>query len=439
MTIKDIYKRLVPTRLRKAIAGHPRMISMRYQQLVNEGKELAKKARADRKPDDKIRVTFTVQRPAWWPNQASVYEAMKADPAFEVSVIAIPKIPAASTELDLTEYHHLQSFFSERGIPFALGYDEETSSWVNPLEFGLPDIVFLPQPYTHTQNFMYHSPYLKHFCKLAIIPYSMTMTNLPDSQYEAPVYDDCEFVFVESEAHKALFIDHAPAVADRLFVTGHPKLDLYLGPKPTDMSLWKCPAARKRIIWAPHFTVTDDRTPHSFSNFFTYYDFFLEYTKTHPDIEIVLRPHPELFEHMVAAGMRSRTESNAYRARFNALPNGQVYEGGDIFTMFRQSDALILDSCGFLAEYAPTGRPICYLDSMRRQRLNPIGERLLHSYYVAWTVEEIEEFIHAVVVEENDYRRQERERAVARHLYQPLDGAAAEIVRRVKSRRQSVS
>ncbi len=151
----------------------------------------------------------------------------------------------------------------------------------------------------------------------------------------------------------------------------------------------------------------------------------------------MLRPHPELFEHMVAAGIRSRSESNAFRDRFNALPNGQVYEGGDIFTMFRQSDALILDSCGFLSEYAPTGRPICYLDSMRRQRLNPIGERLLHAYYAAWTTEEIEDFIRTVVIEGNDFRRQERERAVALHLYRPASGAAAEILNQIKSRHPS--
>jgi hypothetical protein len=438
MSLKRVYKRLIPAKVRNYIAGHPRVESWRNRQLVRAGRGLAAAARAARKPDGKIRVAFIVQRPAWWPNQASVYSALRADPDFDVSVIAIPKIPAASRELDLAEYHHLQSFFRGKGIAFESGYDVQTRAWIDPLNFGLPDIVVLPQPYNHTQSFLYHAPYLKHFCDLAIIPYSMTTANLPVAQYFLPVYSDCRYIFMESEPHKALFIENRPELAERLFVVGHPKLDLYRGAASADFSLWKCPSAQKRIIWAPHFTVTDDRTPHTQSTFFKYYEFFLEFTKRHPELEVVLRPHPELFEHMIWTGMKSRAESNAYRDRFNALPNGQVYEGGEIFAMFRQSDALILDSCGFLLEYLPTGKPVCYLESMRRQRMNPIGERLIHAYYTAWNAEEIEEFMQGVVLAGADYRREERGRIAARYLYLLPGGAAAEITEifRQQQRRQ---
>lgn len=427
MTLKKLYKRFVPRFERNIISGLPWVRTWNARQLVRDGQRLAASARSARNPGGKIRVAFIVQRPALWPNHASVYEAMRADPAFEVSVLAIPKIPPAASAPDLAEYGRLKTFLRGRGIAFSEGYDIEGKVWVNPLEFGLPDIVFLPQPYAHTQDYLYHSAYLKHFCSLAILPYSMTMTNLPDSQYYAPVYADSRYIFIESEAHKALFLAHAPALADKLFVTGHPKLDAYRGPGPGDLALWKCPSATHRIIWAPHFTVTNDRTPHTFSNFFEYYEFFVETARRHPGMEFVLRPHPELFEHMVATGMKTRAESNAFRDRFNALPNGQVNEGGDIFTMFRQSDALLLDSISFLAEYAPTGNPICFLDSPRRQRLNPIGERLLHTYYVAWNETEIRQFIEEVVLTGRDPRREERLEAVRRHLYMPPEGAGTAI------------
>lgn len=432
MLIKRIYKKIIPAGVRNFIAGHPWVERHRNRQLVREGQRLAAAAQATRKPDDKIRVTFIVQRPALWCNHASIYEAMQADPAFEVSVIAIPKRPPAAAGVDLAEYGRLQSFLREKGIPFFGGYDESARAWINPLTFGLPDIVFLPQPYTFTQSFLYHFPYLKHFCKLAYLNYGATLSNWPHIQYEMPLYADCRFIFLESEAHKALFAAHAPALADRLYVTGQPKLDLYRGPVPSDMGLWKCPQAKRRIIWAPHFTVTNDRTPHTFSNFFVYYDFFLKYAAAHPEVEFVLRPHPELFEHMVAAGLKTRAESTAYRDRFNALPNGQVYEGGDIFTMFRQSDALILDSIGFLWEYLPTRKPICFLDSPRRQRLNPIGEKLLHAYYAAWEAREIEEFIDQVIVGSDDWRRRERERVIQQCMFVSSAGAGMEIKNHIK-------
>lgn len=432
MSIKRLYKRIIPVTARNFVAGHPWVESWRNRQLVREGQELTAAARAARQPDGKIRVTFIVQRPALWPNQKSVYEVMKADPAFEVAVIAIPKIPPAASAPDLAEYGRLMDFLAAKGIPFFKGYDLGRRAWINPLRFGLPDIVFLPQPYAFTQNYLYHSPYLKHFCKLAIYDYGMQVADM-DFMFYLPVYDDCQFIFLESEAHRRLYLERVPKLANKLHVTGHPKLDVYREPLPADLHLWKCPQAKKRIIWAPHFTVTNDRTPHTFSNFFQYYNFFYEFTRDHPNIEVVLRPHPELFEHMVATGLKSREESNAYRNHFNLLPNGQVYEGGDIFSMFRQSDALILDSISFLAEYLPTGKPICFLDSRRRQRLNPMGEQLLHSYYIAWDAEEIAEFIQTVVVEENDFRKLERQRAATKYLYLPPRGAGMEIKERIKT------
>jgi hypothetical protein len=432
MTVKQIYKRLVPMGIRNFVAGHPWVLHRRNHHLVRAGLRLAAAARAARKPDGKIRVTFVVQRPALWPNQKSVYEAMKADPAFEVSVIAIPKIPPAASAPDLVEYGRLMDFLAEKGIAFFMGYDIGGRTWINPLKFGLPDVVFLPQPYTQTQSFLYHASHLKHFCKVAIYNYGSTVDDMQLYLYYLPTYSDCHYIFMESQAVREMFAQFAPALAERLIVTGHPKLDVYQEPMPTDLRLWKVPAAKKRIIWAPHFTVTDDRTPHTFSNFFEYYDFFLQFVRNHPEIEVVLRPHPELFEHMVATGLKTREEADAYRTRFNALPNGQVYEGGDIFTMFRQSDALILDCISFLAEYLPTGRPICFLDGMRRQRLNPIGERLLQTYYIAWNPEEIEDFIRTVVVGGDDYRRGEREQVAREYLHMPAGGAGLAIKNRIK-------
>ena len=432
MSIKRLYKRIIPDTARNFVAGHPWVESWRNRQLVREGERLAAAARAARKPDGKIRVAFIVQRPALWVNHASIHAAMQADPAFETSIWAIPKRPPAAEVVDLAEYARLKAFLTEKGIAYLEGFDIDDRVWINPLKFGLPDVVFLPQPYAHTQSILYHFAYFKQFCQLAYVNYGTTLSNWPHAQYQLTIYADCRYIFVESEAHKALFVAHAPALADRLFVTGHPKLDAYREPVPTDMGLWKCPLAKRRIIWAPHFTVTKDRTPHTFSNFFEYYEFFLGYAAAHPDVEFVLRPHPELFEHMVATGMKTRAEANAYRGRFNALPNGQVYEGGDIFQMFRQSDALILDSIGFLAEYLPTGKPICFLDSPQRQRLNPIGEKLLHAFYSAWNAAEIEEFVDQVIAGGDDWRRRDRERAIRTCIYMPPAGAGVEIKNIIK-------
>lgn len=431
MSIKRLYKRIIPDTARNFVAGHPWVESWRNRQLVREGQELAATARAERKPDGKIRVAFIVQRPALWCNHASIYEAMQADLAFEVSVIAIPKRPPAAQEVDLAEYGRLQTFLQEKGIPFFGGYNESAQAWINPLTFGLPDIVFLPQPYSFTQSYMYGGDYLSQFVKIAYVTYGAVVSSIMTAQlYSSPFFKDCWRIFVESEGHRKLFIELNPHLSDNIIASGQPKADTYLAPAQC-VGLWKLPMANKRIIWAPHFTVSRDKTPHTFSNFFEYYDFFLQYAVSHPNIEFVLRPHPELFEHMVATGLKTRTEAESYWNQFNALPNGQVYESGDIFELFKESDALILDSLGFLVEYLPTGKPICFLDSFRRQRLNVIGEALLASYYRAWNPQEVEQFIQEVVVDGQDRLKEKRLEARRTHLLLPKWGAGVEIAKHI--------
>ncbi len=381
----------------------------------------------------KIHVAFVVQNRSYWPNHASIYAAMREDPAFSVSVFAIPKFVTGSRFLDLVEYSQLQADLDSKGIPHFKGFDASRQQWLNPWDFRLPEVVFLPQPYREHLGHIYNSQYWRQYAKIAYIPYGILMANLPRLQYQLPFFKDCWRIFVESEAHRALYLTHNPEIYDRTVVTGHPKTDAYLTPtKPT--GLWKLPAARKRIIWAPHFTVSDTLSPgHTFSNFFSYFDFFVEQAKIHPDIEFMLRPHPELFGYIVAHGLITKQEAEEYRKRFDALPNGQVYQGADIFELFKESDALVLDSIGFLAEYLPTGNPICFLDSARRQRLNDIGEALLATYYKAWNVDEIGYFIENVVMNGNDPLKEQRLAALAANLYLPPNGAGYAIKEYIKA------
>ena len=236
MSITRLYKRIVPASLRQRVAGLPWVEKRRNRQLVEEGKRLAVEAKAAQKSGVKKRVTFIVQRPALWPNQKSVYEAFKADPAWEVTVVAIPKRPPAATDYDLAEFRRLMAFLESEHIDYRKGFDLECNIWMNPMQFGLPDVVFLPQPYAHTQSYLYHSAYLRQFCRLAIYDYGMQVADM-EFMFHLPVYDDCQFIFLESEAHRRLYLERVPKLAGKLYVTGHPKMDVYRGALP---KIWTC-------------------------------------------------------------------------------------------------------------------------------------------------------------------------------------------------------
>ena len=147
-----------------------------------------------------------------------------------------------------------------------------------------------------------------------------------------------------------------------------------------------------------------------------------------------MRPHPALFTYMVNVGLKTPREAEEYRDGFNALPNARIYEEADYISLFRQSDALVLDSVGFIGAYAPTGNPVCFLESAKRERLNSIGERLLHADYAAWDADEIREFVERVVLGGDDWKKAEREAAVKKLIYIPPEGAGTRIAREIKTR-----
>ena len=414
-----VYKKMLPIAVRHLIA-----------ELAIVRRLRCSFAHLSHRMSGKCVVWFFVQRRALWPNYASIYDAMRNDSSFEAEVLVAPKRTPHSKEYDFKEYAELQADLARMQIPFRKLYDERGGYPIIPLDYGIPDVVFLSTPYEDQNIYTCRSQFWKTIAKIAYVPYGILLANLPQIQYQLPFFKNCWRIFVESEAHKELYRKHNHEIYDRTVLTGHPKLDAYLKPAKS-AGLWKLTGARKRIIWAPHFTVSDTVII-TFSNFIIYYDFFVQLARELPDVEFILRPHPELFEFMVSVGLRTRDESNAYRDVFNALPNGQVYEGANIFEMFKESDALILDSIGFLAEYLPTQKPICFLESDRRQKLNEVGEALLRAYYCAWSEEEIDRFIRDVVLNERDVLLEDRLAVMRQHILLPSHGAGNRIMNNIR-------
>ena len=358
---------------------------------------------------------------------------MVKDKDFEVQVLAVPK-RSPGGDFDWEEYRHLISFFESEGIPCHRAYDFDERKWINPIRFDLPDVVFLSQPYDFQQNFMYGSLYWKHFSKVAFLNYGLSVDAF-SSIYASPCLQNCEFLFAESEIQRKIFAGYSKEHEKKLVVTGHPLLDSYLRPLKQEQILrFKSAKSTHRIVWAPHFTVSADKTEHHFSNFFSYFETFIRLAEKHPELEVVMRPHPALFNFMVDCGMKTMEEAQEYRIRFETLPNGRIYDDADYISLFRQSDAMLLDSIAFVGSYAPTGKPVCFLESSSRDRLNSIGERLLHADYAAWDETEIRDFVEQVVLAGQDPLKKEREATIRKLLFMPPEGAGVRIARELKAR-----
>ena len=207
---------------------------------------------------------------------------------------------------------------------------------------------------------------------------------------------------------------------ENLIASGYPKMDPFFeNTTIVDTSHWKLSRKGnphiKRLIWAPHWTVPHPGRGTRFSTFLDYYQKMLEYVKRHPDIEVVLKPHPLLKRECVKRGLLSQSEINDYFTAWNNLPNGSVVEDGNYLDLFKSSDAMILDSISFIAEYAYTDKPalfLCKHKDILSTGFDECGQEAVKTLYEAHSWEDVVHFIDEIVIHGNDTLREQRTRFV---------------------------
>ena len=107
---------------------------------------------------EKANVVFVCHRPAVWEALHGVYDALKADEHFHVTIVAIPnKKELPDTWLYHEEYESegAEEFWKPYGC--VNGYNYETKEWLD-LRSLKPDYVFFQQPYNVARPPQYHSP-----------------------------------------------------------------------------------------------------------------------------------------------------------------------------------------------------------------------------------------------------------------------------------------
>jgi CDP-glycerol glycerophosphotransferase (TagB/SpsB family) len=159
----------------------------------------------------------------------------------------------------------------------------------------------------------------------------------------------------------------------------------------------------KTIIWAPHHTI-ESKVGNYFSTFKNYCDFFVNLqTKYMRSIKIIFRPHPALFDKLCQDPEWGKVRAIQYYQFWN---ENNLISSGDYQILFNESDAMILDSVSFLAEYLFTQKPYCFLTRYEKpnyeNKLNDFGRRILSSVYIAANKNEIIDFIEEVVIKEKD-------------------------------------
>lgn len=362
-----------------------------------------------------INVVFFASNVAMWRYQG-LYEEMQKYPRYKTHIVFSP-LKNFTKEQSLKNFNDLKKFFEERNIPFHdFDLDNNVGFDVKALT---PDILFYPQPYYTIMAYSPHRYYKFKVSLLAYYPYFFHRTRLP-FEYDEDFHNRAWRLFYESEYQKKDAKDIAKIGDANVSVVGCPNADSFLLWSGHDV--WK-PQDRKkkRIIWAPHFTIYNDGWVNS-SNFLWMADFMLELANKYQDrIQIAFKPHPKLLSELYKHPNWGKEKADLYYAQWEGLLNGQ-YENGQYVDLFMSSDAMIHDSGSFGVEYHYTKKPVMFISQDMDAFLKPLsdfGKLVYDMHYIGKNREEIVNFIENVVLAENDILYEKRVDFVKNYLLAP--------------------
>ncbi|MGN1153132.1 MAG: CDP-glycerol glycerophosphotransferase family protein [Candidatus Gastranaerophilaceae bacterium] len=368
----------------------------------------------------KLNVIFLSSENAKWAYQ-SIYEEFSKNPKFNTKVLVYPRKTFQKKKYNFLEYKDLAeknyNHFKQNGINVEYSFNFKTQKYINLKRFN-PDIIFYEQPWDLPEEYS-----IKHTAKYALTfycAYGSCITN-GQNEYSETFYRDVLTYFLDNHFIKNVLLEHG-CNEKSLVVCGQPKLDYYLNPVNKDNIIWKT-NNKKRVIYAPHHSFSKESML-KFGTFDWNYKYFFNFAKAHPEIEFIIKPHPELKRQIVREKLMSVDEMIRYFEMWANLPNAQVYEFGDYFDMFRTSDLLITDCNSFLYEYLPTKKPVIHLIGKYSVGHNNFGQKIISGYYPVRNIDELNSQLDLVLFKEQDPLLSVRTNVIEKDLIQPNNGVA---------------
>lgn len=346
-----------------------------------------------RRHQRKIRVVFLCYRPSIWIGVKSIYEAMMQDPAFEVIIFAIPiKMIYQDGHIQYVD-EGAETFFQNFDCQVVNGYVKEKNAWIDLHSFH-PDYVFYLQPYNILLPSCYSSHLVSQYAEICHVPYGMSVMGdaLEDSVYNGDFFHDLTYLFAEAPARRKWMVEHGLCrgrlKAENILFFNYTRFDHVAQYRGKESRSWHCGREAFRVLWLTRWNMREGNC-----NFFRYKDKILAYADMHiEDVELLFRPHPQMWKEFITSGEMPEAEQQAYRAEYEKRPNTFIDTQKDYTQMIYASDVVVADATSMLAEYFLTGKPIIYCHYQRDDFLE-LGAQLAQGYYIANNWEEVEAYL----------------------------------------------
>lgn len=365
--------------------------------------------------NQKIRIVFMCQLPQLWLTLQSVYDAAVACEDVETFILAIP----TSWENGNVSNEALL-YMEENGQQVINAYDEEKETFFD-LKSLNPDYVFIPRPYDSYLPNEYRSIEMSKYTKVCYVGYGylaegMDMVKVCVNRcFVSNIY----MMFVENKTvetyAKKLFPITVPLKIRHIIHTPYPRFDLTKKYDGIHGSGWgrERENCNKRIIWTPRWTLDKKLGA---SNFFNYKEFMFDYASKHRENDFLFRPHPMMFDNFVKIGAMTKEDVDVYKQTCKDAPNVKLDDDSGHIENFASADILISDLSGVVVDFAITGKPVIYCDTV--YPMNDSCKELLDAYYLVSNVEELEKTLDMLCKGEDpkkDIRREIVERVLGKN------------------------
>jgi hypothetical protein len=378
---------------------------------------------------EKINIVFVCHRPQVWGALKTLCESCIDDSSFNVTIVAIPnkeQLPGCGLVHEKYISEKAEDFFKNYPCTVINGYNYKTNEWID-LKILSPDCLFFQTPYNICRPPQYNSSIVSRYTLLCYVPYAYPLfgRDIEDSVYPESFFKDVHLVFVHNTKRKEWLLKHFDNIENfnenNIFVAGYPKLDCLEKYKNIESDFWKHKNENRkfRIIWTPRWCTTEGNC-----HFFEYEDLLFNYAYINEDVEIIFRPHPQMWQELVSTREMSLEDVKEIKHKWNSSNNTSVDETFDYLDKFYSSDLLITDSSTIVGPYILTKKPIIYC--YKTDDFNEEGKRLSRGFYFIHSWNELKLHIE-MLKNKQDTLGKKRERIIQEEFYLPKKGAGFEI------------
>ena len=364
-----------------------------------------------------VSVVFFAMNVSLWRYQ-HLYELMRQDKRFNAAIVLSPSIDYAREQQE-RDAQALRDYFDTRHTAYVDCDLDHPADVKHRLD---PDVLFYPQPYEHLL-----CP--EHDCTafydrlVGYYPYAF-WTSKGKWSYDFHFHNLAWRLYYSTRMH----LKEAQATAwnqgRNVRIVGYPNADDFLRPTFDD-SVWKRMddgIRRKRIIWAPHYSITPEFGLVPRSQFLAMAGpMWTLAQELKNEIQVAFKPHPRLLTELYRHPDWGRERADACYKQWADGENTQLETGGFV-DLFMTSDAMIHDSGSFAVEYHYSLKPVMFTSPDLEPLLatqSEFGRTAYKMHYQGRGMDEVERFVREVVMGGHDPLRQWREWFFNEHLLPP--------------------